>query len=276
MANCPEKTFSKSRRRNLKKVENTKAFYYFDEAGDPQILGRKGVNLIEKGVASKTFMVGYLEIKEPKKLREDLEKLRAEIVNDEYFSEIPSISSTKMMFHANKDCSEVREKVFKLLKNTDFSFYCIVARKKEDLFRKKFNLKSSEIYSYLVSKLLENRLHLYTNIDCYFSSMGNVVRQKTMQDAIQKAILTFETKWHTKNQNNIRVIIQKSSEEPLLQASDYVLWTIQRAYEKGEFRYYNYLKDKICLIHDVFDFEKYPKNYYSPKNPLEAKKIDPV
>ena len=44
----------------------------------------------------------------------------------------------------------------------------------------------------------------------------------------------------------------------------------------GDFRYYNYIKEKIALIHDIFDFVKYPKNYYTPKNPLEAKKIDPV
>lgn len=36
------------------------------------------------------------------------------------------------------------------------------------------------------------------------------------------------------------------------------------------------MKDKICLVHDIFDFSKYPKNYYTPENPLEAKKIDPV
>ena len=46
----------------------------------------------------------------------------------------------------------------------------------------------------------------------------------------------------------------------------------ERAYERGEFRFYNFLQDKICLIHDIFDFGKHPKNYYSPKNPLEAKK----
>ncbi len=34
------------------------------------------------------------------------------------------------MFHATDDCQEVREKVFRLLKKSDFTFYCIVARKK--------------------------------------------------------------------------------------------------------------------------------------------------
>ena len=35
-------------------------------------------------------------------------------------------------------------------------------------------------------------------------------------------------------------------------------------------------KEKIDFIYDIFDFSKYPKNYYSQKNLLDAKKIDPV
>lgn len=260
----------------MQKAENVKAYYFFDEAGDSQILGRKGVNLIEKGTSSKTFMVGYLETKTPKEISKKLVELRQKIADDEYLASIPSISSTKKMFHANKDCSEVREKVFKLLKQCDFSFYCVVARKKEDLFRKKFDMKSVKVYEYLVSKLLENRLHLYSEIDCYFSAMGSVVRKDNMQTAIKNAIQTFESKWNRKNESNIRILIQQASELPLLQAADYVLWTIQRAYEKGEFRYYNFLKEKITLVQDIFDFKKYPKNYYKPEFPLEAKKIDPV
>lgn len=50
----------------MQKVQDIKMYYYFDEAGTPQILGRKGVNLIKKSVTSKTFMVGYLEIKDAK------------------------------------------------------------------------------------------------------------------------------------------------------------------------------------------------------------------
>ena len=106
--------------------------------------------------------------------------------------------------------------------------------------------------------------------------MGSFVRKDNMQEAICNAIEAFKNKWHRENENKIRVIIQKNSEEPLLWAADYVLWTIQRAYEKGEFGHYNFLKDKIYLVHDIFDNDKYPANYYTPKNPLEAKKIDPV
>ena len=110
--------------------------------------------------------------------------------------------------------------------------------------------------------------------------MGNVVRQDTMQEAVNNAISTFFSKWNYENSSTIRILIQQNSEEPLLQAADYVLWTIQRAYERGEFRYYNYLKDKIALVYDIFDTRYYrtkgQSNYYTPGNPLEAKKIDPV
>ncbi len=254
----------------------SKANYYFDEAGEPQILGHRGVNLVQKGTASKVFMVGYLETTSPKDFTKALNDLRSELAADDYLKDIPSFHHSLEMFHANKDCSEVREKVYKLLKQQDFSYYSIVARKNEDLFRKKFNMSQKALYKYLVSKLLENRLHLYKNIDLYFSSMGSVVRQASMQQAVDSAIISYNEKNQTENQSNIRVLIQQSSEIPLLQASDYVLWTIQRAYELGDFRYYNYLKDKIKLIYDIFDSKSYPDNCYSEQNPLEAKKIDPV
>ena len=65
-----------------------------------------------------------------------------------------------------------------------------------------------------------------------------------MQEAVNNAISVFNEKWNTENKNEIRIFIQQNSEIPLLQAADYVLWTIQRAYERGDFRYYNFLKEK--------------------------------
>lgn len=247
----------------MKETENVKAYYYFDEAGDSNILGHHGVNLVESGVASKVFMVGYLETKNPKGLTKSLNALHKEICEDELLREIPSMEKTKVAFHAAKDCPEVRDRVFRLLKNLDFTYYCVVLQKREEFFRKRFEFKNTEIYKYAVKNLLENRLHLYSEIDCYFSSLGNVVRKDTMQSAIDSAIDAFSSKWHYENKNSIRIFIQQASEIPLLQASDYVLWTIQRVYEKKEYRFYNYLKDKIKIVHDILDFK-----YYSSKNPM--------
>jgi len=97
-----------------------------------------------------------------------------------------------------------------------------------------------------------------------------------MRNAIDSAIFAFKQKWGHENENEIRIFVQRSSQISMLQVVDYVLWTVNRAYERGDFRYYRYLKDKISLIQDIFDLEKYPKPYYTPDNPLEPIKMSPL
>ena len=41
----------------MKKTKDIKMYYFFDEAGDTTILGRKGVNLLADGKVSKVFIV---------------------------------------------------------------------------------------------------------------------------------------------------------------------------------------------------------------------------
>ncbi len=260
----------------MKEIDSEKMYYYFDEAGSPEILGRKGVNLVTNGNSSKVFIVGFIATKDPKSINRDLKAIHEMIKQDSYLATIPSMKSTQKMFHANKDCAEVREKVFKVLRDADFTFQCIVARKKLSVFRDRYNLKPSELYKDLVSRLLKNRLHLNKEIDCYFSSMQNVIWEKSMEGAISQAKERFHQQWGLEHDNTIRVIIQKSSELYTLQAADYMLWAIFQAYEHGDFRYLEFVRDKIKLIVDVFDFSKSRNGtYYSKKNPISLEKISP-
>ena len=73
--------------------------------------------------------------------------------------------------------------------------------------------------------------------------------------------------------------VTKPLQEPLLNIADYFCWAIQRVFEKGETRYYDFVKEKISLVVDLYDIDKYEgfKNYYTPKNPLTAEnKISPL
>jgi len=228
-----------------------KMYFYFDESGSPKILGRHGKNLLAQN--GHVFLVGYIQTENPHIISSELEKLRKELTEDEYLQGIPSISNLQNGFHANKDCHEVREKVFKLLKKQDFEAYIIVAQKREDLFRRKFDMSDKKLYKFLVAELLKNRVHLYKKIDIYFSEMGNVTSVKNMSDALNEAISKFKNKWGQENTSDIRIFVQQASQHPLLQAVDYILWSIYRAYEKNEHRYYDFMKDKIKLVHDVFD-----------------------
>jgi len=97
-----------------------------------------------------------------------------------------------------------------------------------------------------------------------------------MEEAIQSAILTFEKKWRTKIHAEVKVYPQRPEGEPCLQIIDYMNCAVQRAFVRGETRYLNFLKEKISLIVDIYDFNHYPKNYYNRSNPFDVKKISPL
>lgn len=113
----------------MQKDKQNKIFFYFDESGDPNILGHHGVNLLREGKCSKTFSVGFISTQNPHEIQAKLENLRKELIDDATLKAEPSIANLKNGFHANKDCAEVRREVFKLLKTLDFETYVIVARK---------------------------------------------------------------------------------------------------------------------------------------------------
>ena len=56
-----------------------------------------------------------------------------------------------------------------------------------------------------------------------------------------------------------------------LQAADYFLWALQRLYERGEGRYWEYVWPSVSLVRDVDDTRRNDYGeYYSQKNPLTA------
>lgn len=46
--------------------------------------------------------------------------------------------------------------------------------------------------------------------------------------------------------------VQNHRTEPLLNVADYLCWVVQRVFERGEMRYYNFVQDKIKLVVDLF------------------------
>lgn len=81
---------------------------------------------------------------ENKKIASDLRNLQKQIAEDEYLNSIPSIANTKKMFHANKDCAEVREKVFKLLKPKILPFIALLPEKTKAYLEENLILKKTK------------------------------------------------------------------------------------------------------------------------------------
>lgn len=252
--------------------ENKKLFFV-DESGDQNFIGKHKVDLIKTEKASKYFIVGYIELEDHLRLTREISRIRVDLQKDEYLQNIPSLSSSLSCFHANKDCREVQERFFKILKQTDFKGFAVVLEKKFDLFISKFKGKKGNLYAYLVERLFENRLHQYDDIDIYFSKVHNVIHEKNMWSAIEKAKVRFYKKWKKTRKNNIRIFMQNPSQIAGLQAVDYFLWLIHRVYHYHDFRYYHFLQEKVSLIHDLSYGQELYGTYFSKKNPLTKERF---
>lgn len=252
----------------MRKQKNRKAYYFVDESGDPNFLGKGKVDLIKSGKASHYFSVGYAEFEDISILSKKLNQLRSDIREDEYLNQIPSIKSSLNCFHANKDSREIQERVFRILHEIDFSFFAVIIEKKATQFLGQFNGKRGEYYAYIVERLFENRLHLYKEIDIYFAKFHNVIHDRNMWNAIENAKDRFSRKWNHTPENNIRIFMQNPSQISGLQAVDYCLWALHRVYHHNDFRYYKYLQDKISLVHDLSYGTDLYGTYFNKKKPI--------
>jgi len=270
-----------------KKQPKEKEFYhrFLDEAGDTTFFGKGKIPIVGKvqGV-SLCFIIGMVKFKEPLNIvRQKVIDLQKEIESDEYLKGIPSIEKKKMKkgfyFHATDDLPEVREKFYKFIKTLDLSFEAVAGRKIYDVFIKKHNSKEEEFYADILSHLLKNKLEIEGKIIMNISERGSSTKNQNLQFALDKSKNRFL------NVNPTKVIktdfvfnIENPVIDPLLCISDYLCWAVQRVFERGETRYYDFIEEKISLIIDIYDTSKYQgnKHYYKRKNKLTSEnKLSP-
>ena len=268
-------------------MEQPKEYHRFlDEAGDTTFYGKGKVNIVGNNGVSNMFMIGMVKLNDPiPEIRRKIVSLQADVVNDEFYYDIPSIQKKKnghgYFFHATDDIPEVREKMYRFLKTLDCSFKAVVARKIPAIFEKQHQCNESLYYADLLSHLLESELHQDRKLILSIAERGKSTKNNNLNTALDIAKERFNTTLENSNRKIISKIVfnvQTHYSEPLLNIADYFCWAIQRVFEKGEIRYYNYLKEKFSLIIDLYDQTKYKNrsNYYTPQNPLSAEnKISP-
>jgi len=262
--------------------------YYVDEAGDLTLFDKSGRIIIGHEGISKVFMVGVAHIPDPKDAFQKLEKLRTNILSDSYFQGVPSIQpenrKTAVCFHAKDDLPEVRREVFKLLKGLGVKVQVAVRRKMvlasigKFLFRThRVKIQPDDIYDDLVKRLFKNMLHKADENVIIFARRGKSSRQDALDTAIEKAKADFEAKSGMRSNCLTKVSSGYPSESPGLQIIDYYLWALQRLYERGEDRFYNFLAGDFKLVMDLDDTRNKPDGeWYFDANSLTLEKIMPV
>lgn len=264
-----------------KKIETHKYHRFLDEAGDTTFFGKGKIPIVGSDGVSKSFILGMLKIKEPlNEVREKIIALHNQIANDPYFAEIPSIQKKKALMgyylHAKDDIPEVRKMAFELINSIDCSFEAVVGRKIYPLYEKKHNGNEAEFYADLLSHLLKNKLNKYEELVLNISHRSKCTTHHNLEKGLTKAIEISKKNNPDKN-NGCKVVfnVQQPTREPLLNISDYFCWAIQRVFEKGETRYYDFISEKVSTIIDLYDSEKWAnnQNYYGRKRKLTKENL---
>ena len=194
------------------KTETSIRHYFIDEGGDGTLFSRNGKVLVGTPGCSRLFVLGLLEVPDPAALQHTFDDLRAELMNDPYFNNVPSMQAdarkTALAFQAKDDLPEVRRDVFRLLRDTEgLRFFAVVVDKLSVLeYVRQHNKREpayryhpNELYDYLIERLFRERLHQSSRYHITFSKRGNSDRSAALHQALQKAQRPFcQTTEHNK------------------------------------------------------------------------------
>lgn len=266
-----------------------KLHLFIDEAGDTTFFGKGKENIVGKNGVSQSFILGMVQVKANLvDIRAEIDKVALKIETSPYYAKIPSVQKRiekygKFVFHAKDDIPEIRKEFYDFLLTQNFSLQAVVGRKIMRLFINKHNSNGNEFYADLLSHLLKDKFK-HQKLVLNIAERGSSTSEVNIELAIQKAKQRAKTKQYKSKGDidNCEIVanIQPYKRDQLLSLADYSLWAVQRVFERGETRFYDYMSKKISLVIDLYDYNDTNKpkwyNYYSGKNKLSDKnKIDP-
>jgi len=225
-------------------------------------------------------------VKDPAGLGLRMKMLHDQVRIDPFYQGVESLKperrKTAVLFHAKDDIEEVRERVFRLLAQEDLRFYAVVRDKRglavEVRNRNKlsvtYHYTPNRLYDEMNKRLFKDRLHKDAGYQVYFSRRGSKDRTAALKAALEQAREKFRKQWGISGIAPIEVSAIASQEHYGLQAVDYFLWALQRAYAKGQDRFIRFLWPRVSLVHDVDDRRKNVYGvYYTADNGLTAGSI---
>lgn len=239
---------------------------FLDEAGDTTFFGSGKVPIVGQKGVSLSFAIGMVKFgSDFVPLREQIKVLQRDIAADRYLNVIPSlakkIGGKGFYFHATDDPPEVRERFFRFIDTVDCSCEVMVARKVPAMFVARHRASDAEFYADVLSHLLKNKLKLGQKLVLNIAERGTSTKNTNLQRALEIALHRFAKKNPLEDVSSSVVFnVQNHYTEPLLNVVDYMCWAVQRVFERGETRYYDFLGEKIKLVLDLYDESSYAQN----------------
>ena len=239
--------------------------YFVDEAGDTTLFGRFGKVLVGTDAVSRFFVVGRLEVDDPQALEADVAALRTQLMADPLLQAVPSMKpdagKTALFFHAKDDVPEVRHAVFKLLLQHELRFSAVVKEKHHLLAdvrgheavnaEYRYKADGHEIYDDLIARLFGRFGEFGAQRHITFAVRGSKPRTAALKTVLDNIDKGFEGDFGFAPHGRTVVHSSFPPKSAGLQACDYLLWALQRFYERNEERYLQAMWSKFTRVLDL-------------------------
>jgi hypothetical protein len=239
--------------------------YFVDEAGDTTLFGRHGKVLVGTDAVSRFFMVARLEVDDIGALQSSMDALRTELLADPLLRAVPSMQpsagKTALFFHAKDDVPEVRHAVFKLLLGHEMRLSAVVKEKHHLLAdvrgheaadpKYRYKADGHEIYDDLIARLFGHFGALGAQREVTFAVRGSKPRTAALKGVLDKIDQDFERDFGFAPHGHTVIHSSYPAKTAGLQACDYLLWALQRFYERQEERYLQALWSKFTRVLDL-------------------------
>lgn len=260
----------------LEKHSPDKTYFFIDESGDPAFYATGNKCIVEKVGFKPLLSIGIVKLKDKRAIRNAILQFMEELRNDPLYDSLPCINNKNGWYlHASYDNKEVQVKFADFLRKLNgFEFYCIIGRKRLEIFHQKHNGNETRFYFDLVTHLIKNRLDCEDVFYQILLSARNKNTQHKLKEAIEKAIESDNATRETplKIQYNCEIVLSKDT--PELSIVDYLLWALQRYLIVGEKRFFNALRTKYNLIIDLYNSLDENVKYYTTDNLFEIEMIE--
>ena len=232
-----------------------KVYLFIDESGDPAFYASGNRCLVGEEGFKPLLLIGMVKLKDKSRVRNAILSFMTELREDPLYNSLPCILNPKGWYlHASYDNLEVRVKFADFLRRLEgFEFYCIIGRKRLDIFHKKHNRNETEFYFDLVYHLIQNRLDCEDEFYQVLLSTRSKNTQGKLKEAIEKALRSDNAKRESPLKIQYNCEIVQSKETPELSIADYLLWALQRHILTGDSRFYRALKGKYNHIVDLYE-----------------------
>lgn len=239
--------------------------YFVDEAGDTTLFGRHGKVMVGTEMVSRFFMVARLEVPDVEALAADIAALRAQLLSDPLLNSVPSMQvaagKTALFFHAKDDVPEVRHAVFKLLMQHELRISVVVKDKQALLAevrqreaanpKYRYRADGHNIYDDLIGRLFNRFGTFGVTRHVTFAVRGNKARTEALKNVLDQIDARFANDFGFMPHGHTTIHSSYPSLTAGLQACDYLLWALQRFYERHEERYLHAMWPKFARVFDL-------------------------